>query len=149
MTDRAGGAPVDKPTPPARRGFDHEVSRILTKALAEDDARRSLEQTERQFQDKIVELARHPAFGWLVVHHGGNQHRRAHYDTTGFPDLLMISPHGRVLFREIKTDKGRLTPAQQRWESELLGRHADHKVWRPADWDQIATELTDGRAVPQ
>lgn len=101
--------------------------------------------TERRFQDQIVELAR-DHYGWLVVHYGGNQHRRAYYDATGFPDLLMISRDGRIMFRELKTDRGVLTPDQERWGRELGDRGVDHAVWRPDDWPAIVADVSDGKA---
>lgn len=130
-----------------RRGFGHEVGEVLTHALAADNARRHLELTERQFQDQIVELARR--FDWLVVHHGGNQHRRAYYDTTGFPDLLMVGPSGAVLFRELKTERAQLTAAQELWRDRLVGKGADWALWRPSDWPAIVAALSDGKAVAQ
>jgi len=122
-----------------RRNYDSEVGEVLTVALGR--------LTEREFQDRVVDLARQ--FDWLVVHHGGNQHRRAYYDTTGFPDLLMISPQGTVLFREVKTDTGKLTALQSRWGARLTDRAADWAVWRPKHWPEIVTTLSGGRAVAQ
>ena len=117
-----------------------EVGRVLAEALDRPT------KTEREFQEQIAQLARQ--FGWMIVHHGGNQHRRAYYDTTGFPDLLMVSPTGRVLFRELKTDIGSLTPDQERWRRELLNRHADYAVWRPTDWVDVVATISNGKAAP-
>jgi len=127
------------------RWFASEVERLLDAALERDDQRRGIDLTERQFQDQIVELAHR--FGWLVVHHGGNQHKRAYYDTTGFPDLLLVGPTGKVLFRELKAAAGKLTVSQERWAHLLEERKADYALWRPADWVNIVTLLSDGKAA--
>jgi hypothetical protein len=36
----------------------------------------------------------------------------------GIPDRMLLLP-GRVIFVELKTDKGRASPAQKNWESRL------------------------------
>jgi len=51
----------------------------------------------------------------------------------GFPDLVIVGPGG-VLFREVKTARGRVTPDQRRWLDALSAAGADAGVWRPGDW---------------
>jgi len=52
----------------------------------------------------------------------------------GFPDLVLVSVHyGRVLWRELKTERGRLTNAQRFWLSDLQAAGQDAGVWRPSD----------------
>jgi hypothetical protein len=47
----------------------------------------------------------------------------------GFPDWCLV---GRgVMFRELKTARGKLTAAQQTWLMQLKAAHADMAVWRP------------------
>lgn len=55
----------------------------------------------------------------------------------GFPDLVIAGRHGHI-FRELKSEVGKITPAQQRWLDTLntpgwtpLDRAG---VWRPRDW---------------
>ena len=58
----------------------------------------------------------------------------------GFPDLVLAHPSGRVIFAELKSDKGKVSPLQSRWLSVLeLG--AVVWVWRPADLVWIASYL--------
>lgn len=66
----------------------------------------------------------------------------------GFPDLVlakMVEVNGitlcHVMFRELKTDQGRLTPDQERWHSLLRSAAMDVGVWRPGDWDKIVATL--------
>jgi hypothetical protein len=55
----------------------------------------------------------------------------------GFPDLVILT-RTSVLYRELKTAKGRPTPAQTAWLDRLSALGADAAVWRPDD-------LTSGR----
>src|SRR5262245_1693217 len=126
----------------AARGYDDEVGQVLTTALARDH----ITLTERQFQDTIAQLAR-DHFGWKVVHFGGDLGKKAWYDAAGFPDLLMIGPAGQILFREIKSETGRLTALQTRWSDWLQTRGADYATWRPSNWPDIVNVLSNGRAV--
>lgn len=74
--------------------------------------------------------------------------RRYHtYDSRrsepGFPDLVLVGRAG-VLYRELKRQTGRTTPAQDEWLAALQGAGQDAAVWRPADLlnGQIARQLT-------
>ena len=71
----------------------------------------------------------------LLLYHTYDSRRSA----PGFPDLVIAGPGG-VLFRELKTEKGRLTVHQERWGNILAASGADIGVWRPSD-------LTTGRAA--
>ena len=101
-----------------------------------------LTRTEAEFQEMVIARAR--ARGWLVHHVRPCQRRDGSWTTPvqghpGFPDLVLARP-GTVLFRELKTPSGRLTPAQANWLDVLGG-----EVWRPQDFDVIA-DVIDGEA---
>jgi hypothetical protein len=51
---------------------------------------------------------------------------------SGFPDLVITGPGG-VLFRELKTQRGRVTVAQETWLRTLVLAGADACCWRPDD----------------
>lgn len=102
---------------------------------------------EAQFQRQVVDLAW--IAGWLFVHH--RPARTAHGWRTpvegplgaGWPDLVLVSPRRkRVLYVELKADKGRLSPAQAEVHAALREAGAEVRVWRPRDFDAIAAELT-------
>lgn len=93
----------------------------------------TLRQSEASLQRAIIDLAR--ATGWLVYHTHDSRH-----SAKGFPDLVLLRGD-RVIFAELKTDVGRLTAEQLRWLDALEEAGCRTRVWRPADWDQIATEL--------
>ena len=61
---------------------------------------------------------------------------------SGYPDLVCVGPGG-VLYRELKTMRGRVTKAQDEWLCALTFAGADAQVWRPVDLlsGHIAREL--------
>lgn len=101
-------------------------------------------ETEAQFQRAIVELAR--LAGWAIFHvsdsrkPGPNGTLVGDRMTKGFPDLVLAG-HGRILFRELKRESGRLSKEQVEWLDVLSSNGADAKVWRPSDWDEIESVL--------
>lgn len=91
--------------------------------------------TEREagFQDAVVTMATY--LRWKVYHTFDS--RRS---TPGFPDLVLV--RDRVLYRECKTNVGRITQEQADWIEALTAAGADAGVWRPSDWEMIERELT-------
>ena len=90
--------------------------------------------TEKQFQQQIIQLAH--LHGWWCYH--THDSRRSQ---PGFPDLVLI--RGRsILYRELKTDRGRLTIDQQHVLDLLHIAKADQGVWRPRDWPAIESTLS-------
>jgi VRR-NUC domain len=59
----------------------------------------------------------------------------------GFPDCVIITKDNRVLYRELKTRKGRVRPEQQVWLDRLTAAGCDAGIWRPGDMDRIHAEL--------
>jgi len=49
-------------------------------------------------------------------------------DGSGFPDLVLVKKGHPVMFRELKTAKGRLSLGQVTWQESLLGARADYAV---------------------
>lgn len=83
--------------------------------------------TERQLQDHVLAAAR--SLGWLAYH--THDSRRSQ---PGFPDLVLVHPvQRRMLWRELKTARGRLSAAQSVWIAALTAAGQDIAVWRPAD----------------
>lgn len=99
---------------------------------------------ERQFQAAIIELAKWE--GWLVYHPLPAQNSRGGWRTaqtgdTGFPDLVLAHPTRGVIFAELKTAIGKVTPNQWAWIDALEKAGAEVHVWRPTDIQTIRTRL--------
>src|SRR5690348_14045149 len=90
--------------------------------------------TEKQFMQQVMDLARYT--GWTAYHTWNSQH-----STAGFPDLCLVRPP-RLIFAELKTERGRVRPEQVAW-LELLGDCplVEVALWRPSDIDRIAKAL--------
>lgn len=71
------------------------------------------------------------------VYHTHDSRRSA----PGFPDLVIVG-HGRVLFRELKREGGRLQPEQRDWLDALTAAGGDARAWFPSSWAAIEQELT-------
>lgn len=82
--------------------------------------------TEADFQRAVLDLAR--TLG-LAVFHSGDSRRDA---CAGFPDLVIVGKRG-VLWRELKTQKGRVRPEQLDWLRRLNAAAQDAAIWRPSD----------------
>jgi len=86
--------------------------------------------TEKAFQAKVRKLA--TDHGWSVYCWWSSLHSPA-----GWPDLVLIrevnESQARMVIAENKSEKGKLTPAQE--ETHRLLRMAGHKVyvWHPLD----------------
>ena len=89
--------------------------------------------SEKQFQSHLVKYAR--SCGWLVYHTYDSRKSEP-----GFPDLVLV--RDRVLFRELKSEKGRLTKAQEAWADKLIVAGANYAVWRPSQIKGIYKELS-------
>lgn len=84
--------------------------------------------TEKAWQAKVVEAAKWRR--WNVYHTYDSRRSEP-----GFPDLVLVRG-ARLMFVELKTDKGRMTEAQLLWHARL-GACADVHVWRPSMWDEV------------
>lgn len=92
--------------------------------------------SEEAFQRQITDLA--TICGWLW-HHVPDSRR----SNPGYPDLVLCHPrHGRIVFVEVKTERGRVSHAQHVWGGALRSAGCDHRVWRPRHWDEVVAVLT-------
>lgn len=90
--------------------------------------------TEKDFQAAVIELAL--ALGWRCYHT-----YNARRSEPGFPDLTMVRD-GRLLFAELKTERGRVTRPQREWLAALSAcSGVEVFVWRPGDFDEVARVL--------
>ncbi len=103
----------------------------------------ALKQSEGDFQGAVIQLAQ--LRGYLVAHFRPAKTDRGwrtpvSADGAGFPDLVMVG-HGRVLYRELKAESGRVRSEQAVWLAQLERCGADCAVWRPSDWPRIEADL--------
>jgi hypothetical protein len=54
-------------------------------------------------------------------------------DGKGFPDLVIAGPGG-MLFRELKSWTGTLSPEQAVWRDRLIEAGASWGLWSPLEW---------------
>lgn len=97
--------------------------------------------TEKQFEAQIKELAL--LFNWMYYHTWRSIHSPA-----GFPDCVMVRQagqshqKGRVIFAELKSDKGQLSDKQREWIDILRAcGTVEVYVWRPRDFDKVVEVL--------
>ncbi len=82
-------------------------------------------------------------YGYLSYHTHNSKH-----SPSGFPDLVLVhKTTGALLYRELKSEKGKTTPAQEEWLAALANAGQDTGVWRPSDLrsELIVRQLTAGR----
>ena len=96
--------------------------------------------TEKQFEAQIKDLAK--LFGWKYYHTWRSIHSPA-----GFPDCVMVR-NGQLIFAELKSEKGKLTPEQDEWLDALIGvaKHTNFQeiqvyLWRPHMIEEIVKIL--------
>ena len=86
--------------------------------------------TEKQLEQQVKELAK--LFNWKYYHTWRSIHSPA-----GFPDCVLVRPP-RLIFAELKSDKGLVSDKQQEWLDELNQvPYIEVFVWRPDDFEEI------------
>jgi len=103
--------------------------------------------SEAEWQQQVIDLAH--VHGWRVLHVRPAQNSRGDWrtpvaaDGKGWPDLTLV--RDRVLFAELKTNRGRLAPEQRRWLDALEAAGAEVAVWRPKDFPTVLDTLKRNR----
>ena len=102
---------------------------------------------EAAFQASLIDIAK--MFGWKVHHsrkvlvqeHGQTRWKTPVAGHEGFVDLT-LARNGVVIHAELKTETGKSSPEQLEW-ADAIG--ATHVLWRPHQYQEIVTLLSDGR----
>ena len=82
---------------------------------------------ERDLEAEVKTLAERLGLKYYHTHRSDNS-------VEGFPDDVIISPHGRgTLFRELKRQGQKPSVEQQKWLDALVANGHDVAVWRPED----------------
>jgi hypothetical protein len=100
-----------------------------------------LKMSEATLQAGVIELAH--LYGFMVHHDRPSQRANGGWSTAisgdaGFPDLVLVKA-GRVIFVELKSERGSQTLEQMSWQEEL-GDGVEFYVWRPRDWNNDTVE---------
>lgn len=96
--------------------------------------------TERAFTSQVIALARW--FKWRTAHFRPAMTKRGRWvtavqgDGAGFPDLV-LSRRERLIFAELKTSRGKTSPAQDEWLKSIQGAPVEVYLWRPAMIEEI------------
>jgi len=90
--------------------------------------------TERQLLARVVQLAK--LHGWMVSHAWLSVHSAA-----GFPDIIAVKD-GHILAIELKSQRGKLTQAQEAW-LDALGEcpGVTASMFKPSEWPEIVRIL--------
>ena len=88
--------------------------------------------SEKQLSQNVMDMAR--SLGWMTYRTWNSQRSPA-----GYPDLTLIhADTGRVIWAELKTMTGRVSPAQIEWLGALREVARDRGLevheWRPTHW---------------
>lgn len=94
---------------------------------------RVLVQPEAVLQTQVLALAR--LYNWRAYHTFDSRK-----SPPGFPDLVLVRGN-RVIFAELKTQRGRLSIDQSAWLEDLRATCAEVYCWRPADLPVVAAIL--------
>lgn len=102
-------------------------------------------QSEASFTRQVIQLAK--LKGWRVAHFRPAMTKKGwrtavQGDGAGFFDLVLVRPP-RIIFSELKSDVGRLSPAQEEWWEAIdaCRNWVELHVWRPSSWDEIVRVL--------
>ena len=98
-------------------------------------------ESEADFRGWVLHLA--ALYGWTVYYVPDSRW----CSCPGFPDLT-LRRSGKVLFRELKTETGRLSREQEMWLGDLRACGCDVGVWRPAMRAEITDALKKSRLTP-
>jgi len=90
--------------------------------------------TEAEFGSQVEGLLN--LYGWRWCHfrpaRTQNGWRTALSGIAGFPDYI-ATKNGVLIFFELKSERGQVTPAQHEWLEDLKAAGQRVYVWRPSD----------------
>ena len=101
--------------------------------------------TEEQWQSQVIDLAR--LNGFRCAHFrparkaDGSWATPVAADGKGFPDLELARP-GDLIFAELKTERGRVSPDQVAWLEQLRLAGAEAYIWKPSDFEEVSRRLS-------
>ena len=147
MSVRTGSQGVRGGTEPkAKSNKAGGISDEMPKAAS--DPTLTFTQTEKAFMAQVIQYA--TLRGWVAWHDRANNAPRAckrckarldiPRNDPGFPDLILVR-RPRVVWAELKAERGRLSTDQRDWLRELAAAGQEVFVWRPSDFEEIQRVL--------
>lgn len=106
----------------------------------------NIKTSEREFRQMVMSACKLLHWSYYFTWNSKNS-------VGGFPDLVLIKikseqgarnetdVSGELIFVELKTDIGKLTPKQVEWLSLLKACGCETYLWRPSMWDEIIARL--------
>lgn len=101
--------------------------------IARDRVRPLADVLEKELQADVKQIA--TVLGWRRSYHTFDSRR----SDTGFPDLVLV--RDRVVFCELKRERGKTTDVQREWLRALRKAGAEVYVVRPRNVDAFARVL--------
>jgi hypothetical protein len=108
----------------------------------------TLRMTERAWMGQVLAYA--ALRGWRAFHDNAtNAPRRCRKcrevvhlprNEAGWPDLVLVR-RPRVVFAELKSERGVVSPAQAEWIAALRACGQDVYIWRPSQWTEVERTL--------
>ena len=107
--------------------------------------------SEEDFKALVIDLAH--VHSWRVAHFRPAMTKQGwrtavQGDGAGFPDLVLVRGN-RLLFAELKSVKGKVSPDQKTWLQGLREACSEVYLWRPSDYDEIERVLVGRDLVQQ
>jgi hypothetical protein len=101
----------------------------------------SIKVSEKDLQRLVEGLL--TTLGYLWFHDRSLQHATVRTSKPGFPDICAVHPRsGSLIFIELKSEKGKMRPAQIEWKDALLKSDAIYfGPIKPSEFDLLATAL--------
>ncbi|MCJ7828135.1 MAG: VRR-NUC domain-containing protein [Dehalococcoidia bacterium] len=98
---------------------------------------------EEDFLKQVIELAH--LCGWLIFHARPAMTSKGwrtpvQADGAGFPDLVLVRE--RVIFAELKSEKGKLSDTQKVWRDAILAADGEYYTWKPSEWDDVVDKVS-------
>ena len=97
--------------------------------------------SEKEFLEQVLALGK--LYHWRCAHFRHALQRDGKYltpvqaDGAGFPDLVMVRDE-RVVWAELKSEKGRVSDRQLEWIKALAkAKQKEVYVWRPSQWEEL------------
>lgn len=109
--------------------------------------------TETQFQSAVCKLL--DLYG-VKYFHIPNEGRRTRWEQAqfkklggkaGVADLAVMMPEAKMVFLEIKTQKGRQSPSQKAWQEQVELLSFKYLIVRPDDLETLIQQLREYQYV--